>query len=84
MINQKDVKSAIYRMQDFICDVYDEDREVLFIAIDCIRLQLAKKPIESTLYKGWWFCPSCKNILLGRHPHCSECSQKIDWKEVEK
>lgn len=72
----------------------DDDEAAIDLAIEAIKKQIPKKPIDA--YKTWdygnisrWVCPSCSyehrssSARSCAYKYCTDCGQAIDWSEVK-
>jgi len=76
---------SLYMNNDGLCENCEYN-----IAIECIKRQIPKKPIQhGELYDDdcWFECPTCKKWIAsywkGDNPYCDECGQAIDWSDNE-
>ena len=61
-----------------------DDFEWLELAVEAIEKQIPKKP---KLEDEYYVCPICgvyqEYLTDGKPPYCVNCSQALDWQEVE-
>ena len=66
---------------------YDEYWQAGEMAIDALKKQEQKKPIEEHRNAGfeYWVnvCPTCGEVLSDCPKYCPECGQSLCWEEEE-
>ena len=56
------------------------------IAIESIKKQIPKKPIDNT-EQEWFQCPTCGRVAViyyaGKRHHCKRCGQSLKWSDED-
>jgi len=79
MTNEEAIKVITTLLYNQTGVMGNNQREGVFMAVDALGKQIAKKPIHDSFY---YHCPICNGIVYkGRGCANNECRQKIDWSE---
>lgn len=75
------------------CELSTFDFEWLELSKKALEKQIPKKPCfegdgyaDGKLVYDTWICPCCGKdyeVDYGKHKHCPECGQKLDWEVKE-